>query len=627
MPAGRSASGTALAGAPVAAGTYTVVAAFAGSADYTSATSPPLTFTIAPAIAHLAVTTQPPAAVTAGSGFGLAVSAEDADGKVLTGFSGSVTVALASNPGGSALGGTLTVAADHGVATFAGLTLGAAGTGYTLRASSGSLSPATTSPFDVQGMGLGLSNNSVPEFRPVGTAVGTLSSTEAGPGHTFTYTLVSGAGPADNASFTVSGNQLVTADAFDCNAKSSYTVRVRSTDEAAQSSEQAFTITITDDPALTLSDRTLAVSGTAGNDAFSFAPAAAQDSMALNGVALAVDAASVAAVAFSGGGGSDSATLSTLAGAASTLSLAPGGGTLGGPGYAVSLSGVAQVVAVGHAADRAYFTGWPGNDLFIGTPAYAYLNGAGFWSQADGFGVALAIGNGGSDRAYLYDSAGNDVFVGTPAYAYLYGSGFWDQANGFAVAAGTASSGTDYAYLYGSAAGGNVFAGTPAYSYLYGAGFFNQAQGFKVVVGTGAGAGNQAYLYGAAAGGNVFVATPSYSYLYGAGFFNQAQGIQTVVGTAAGPGDVAYLYDTPGGVFVASATYAYVAGSGLVEQANGFAAVYGYSGGGDSAYLYGTLTAADTFVQAGGYAYLYGDAFFAVESGFAAVWANPYARH
>jgi hypothetical protein len=54
--------------------------------------------------------------------------------------------------------------------------------------------------------------------------------------------------------------------------------------------------------------------------------------------------------------------------------------------------------------------------------------------------------------------------------------------------------------------------------------------------------------------------------------------------------------------------------------------VYGYSGGGDSAFLYGTMAAADTYVNAGGYAYLYGSSFFELESGFASVWANPNAR-
>src|SRR5262249_22868640 len=60
---------------------------------------------------HLVVTQQPPASVTAGSGFGLTVQAEDSSGNLVSSFSGTVTVGLASNPGGTTLGGTLTVAA------------------------------------------------------------------------------------------------------------------------------------------------------------------------------------------------------------------------------------------------------------------------------------------------------------------------------------------------------------------------------------------------------------------------------------------------------------------------------------------------------------------------------------
>ena len=101
---------------------------------------------VTPAAAtHLVVTTEPPSSVTAGSGFGLKVSAEDAYGNVATGFTGSVTVALGNNPGGSTLGGTLTAKVSAGVASFSGLTLNKVGTGYTLKASSGSLTAATTS--------------------------------------------------------------------------------------------------------------------------------------------------------------------------------------------------------------------------------------------------------------------------------------------------------------------------------------------------------------------------------------------------------------------------------------------------------------------------------------------------
>ena len=101
------------------------------------------------AASHLVVTSQPPASVQAGIGFGLIIVVEDAFGNVVTNFSGSVTLALGSNPGQSTLGGTLKVTVKNGVATFSGLTLNKAGTGYTLRATSGSLTSATTNAFKV----------------------------------------------------------------------------------------------------------------------------------------------------------------------------------------------------------------------------------------------------------------------------------------------------------------------------------------------------------------------------------------------------------------------------------------------------------------------------------------------
>ena len=102
-----------------------------------------------PATAYVVVTTQPPATVTAGSGFGLTVVVEDSLGNVDTSFNGTVTVGLASNPIGGTLGGTLSVTAQSGVATFSGLTLNEPG-GYTLSVSSSGLVTATTRAFAVQ---------------------------------------------------------------------------------------------------------------------------------------------------------------------------------------------------------------------------------------------------------------------------------------------------------------------------------------------------------------------------------------------------------------------------------------------------------------------------------------------
>jgi hypothetical protein len=62
---------------------------------------------------------------------------------------------------------------------------------------------------------------------------------------THTYSLVSGAGDADNASFSIdAGGNLRTAAGFDFEAKSSYSVRVRSTDAGGLSTEKVFTISV-----------------------------------------------------------------------------------------------------------------------------------------------------------------------------------------------------------------------------------------------------------------------------------------------------------------------------------------------------------------------------------------------
>jgi virginiamycin B lyase len=98
---------------------------------------------------HLVVTQQPPSSVTAGSGFGLTLQAEDSSNNPVTSFNGTVTVGLATSPGGTTLGGTVTVAASGGVATFSGLTLTQVASGYTLYVSSSGPTSTTTNPFNV----------------------------------------------------------------------------------------------------------------------------------------------------------------------------------------------------------------------------------------------------------------------------------------------------------------------------------------------------------------------------------------------------------------------------------------------------------------------------------------------
>ena len=93
---------------------------------------------------------------------------------------------------------------------------------------------------------ISLSNSMVAENEPVGAVVGTFSTTDPDSGDTFTYTLVSGSGGADNTSFDISGNQLKTAESFNYEARDSYSIRVCSTDQGGLSTEKVFAITVTD---------------------------------------------------------------------------------------------------------------------------------------------------------------------------------------------------------------------------------------------------------------------------------------------------------------------------------------------------------------------------------------------
>jgi CSLREA domain-containing protein len=92
--------------------------------------------------------TQQPADTTAGNPLSVAMQIVDASDN-LTGSNANVTIALGANPGNSTLSGTLTVAAVNGAATFSGISLEKAGTGYTLVVGSVGLTGATSNAFDI----------------------------------------------------------------------------------------------------------------------------------------------------------------------------------------------------------------------------------------------------------------------------------------------------------------------------------------------------------------------------------------------------------------------------------------------------------------------------------------------
>ncbi|MDD3302152.1 MAG: cadherin repeat domain-containing protein, partial [Candidatus Gracilibacteria bacterium] len=104
-----------------------------------------------------------------------------------------------------------------------------------------SINDTNEQPTDVS-----LDNNSIYENMGTGTIVGALSTIDQDTGDTYTYTLVSGTGSDDNSSFSINGANIIADFSADYETKTSYTVRVRSTDNGGLYTEKEFIINIID---------------------------------------------------------------------------------------------------------------------------------------------------------------------------------------------------------------------------------------------------------------------------------------------------------------------------------------------------------------------------------------------
>ncbi len=131
----------------------------------------------------------------------------DANSNVVENSSASVAVAIGTNPGSGTLSGTLSQAAVNGVVTFSDLSINKVGTGYQLAASSGALTGATSSAFNIT---VGPATQLVFTQQPTGStpnvafptqpivqvqdAGGNVKTTGAGSGASITLSIASGTG-------------------------------------------------------------------------------------------------------------------------------------------------------------------------------------------------------------------------------------------------------------------------------------------------------------------------------------------------------------------------------------------------------------------------------------------------
>jgi VCBS repeat-containing protein len=93
---------------------------------------------------------------------------------------------------------------------------------------------------------LAISVSNINENVAANSVIGTLSSTDPDASNTFTYSLVTGTGDTDNSAFAIASNQLQINSSPDFEAKASYSVLVRTTDQGGLTFDKALTITIND---------------------------------------------------------------------------------------------------------------------------------------------------------------------------------------------------------------------------------------------------------------------------------------------------------------------------------------------------------------------------------------------
>ena len=196
------------------------------SATASGITGSPKTFTAtgnAGPAEVLAFVVQPGTIASGGVSSTVEVEVRDRNGNRVTTSTQAITLTLAANPGSGTLGGTLTVSAVNGRATFTGLTLDKAAAGYTLTATSTGLTAATSAAFTVvagapaaitmvQGNGQSANAGSAVAIAlavRVTDAAGNLAA-----GVTVTFAVVSGGGSVTGASAITNASGVATVGSW-----------------------------------------------------------------------------------------------------------------------------------------------------------------------------------------------------------------------------------------------------------------------------------------------------------------------------------------------------------------------------------------------------------------------------
>jgi VCBS repeat-containing protein len=179
----------------------------------------------------------------------ITLSGSDADGDPLT-------YSVTSTPASGTLSGTAPNLTYTPIPGFSGID------GFTFIVNDGTTdsAPATVTitvlASNQAPTALDLTGDTVAENEPVGTVIGTFSTTDPDPGDTHVYSFAEGTGSTHNALFRITGDQLETATVLDFEVQASLSIRVRTTDAGGLFTEETFTITVidVDDPPVAADD-------------------------------------------------------------------------------------------------------------------------------------------------------------------------------------------------------------------------------------------------------------------------------------------------------------------------------------------------------------------------------------
>ncbi|MBK9711314.1 MAG: DUF11 domain-containing protein [Kouleothrix sp.] len=279
------------------------------------------------------------------------------------------------------------------------------------------VNPANQAPTDIA-----LSNGSVAENSPIGSAIGTFSTTDPDAGDTHTYALVANFG--DNAAFTVDGATLKTNNALDYETKSSYLVAVRSTDAGGLWFEKVFVISVTDVNEHVNTAPTIVVAGGgsasgAATGTMNLAVADADgDSLTLSASSSNASLVPSGNIVLAGSGANRTVRITAVpqknaASATITITVSDGNGgaatatikVLVGTSKKETLTGSAGADMLFGLAGNDTISGGAGNDLLVGGDGNDTLTGG---LGADGFS-----GGAGKDSATDFSAAQGDTRDGT----------------------------------------------------------------------------------------------------------------------------------------------------------------------------------------------------------------------